>query len=207
MKKKIFMMTLAACLIVLSIVGTSLAYFTDIDTGREVFTAGNVDIDLNHVKPTTGNLYPGEEYTAANATISNVGSEDAYIGAIVKFALPKTAAPNTILTLFNGINATGKTVKYTATEGVASTEYTVYVVFTDVLTTTATPATATATIFNKMTIPDAWGAVELSSFTEVNYTAYAVQKAGFDDAETALTTAFNTDDAWNPYTGATSFTP
>ena len=48
MKKKIFLFTLAACLIILSIAGSSLAYFTDTDAKTNVFTAGNVDITLKY---------------------------------------------------------------------------------------------------------------------------------------------------------------
>ena len=49
MKKKIFGITLAVCLIVLSIASTTMAYFTDTDTKTNVFTAGNVDIMLNDI--------------------------------------------------------------------------------------------------------------------------------------------------------------
>ena len=82
MKKKIFMMTLAACLIVLSIVGTSLAYFTDTDAKTNVFTAGNVDIELTYDETDT-RLYPGQTYEKV-ATIENVGTENAYVGLIIE---------------------------------------------------------------------------------------------------------------------------
>ena len=44
MKKKILMITVAALLIILSIAGTSMAYFTDTDEKTNTFTAGKVDI-------------------------------------------------------------------------------------------------------------------------------------------------------------------
>ena len=40
MKKKIFGITLAVALIVLSIAGTSLAYFSDTETATNTFTSG-----------------------------------------------------------------------------------------------------------------------------------------------------------------------
>ena len=46
MKKKLFTMAMAIALIAVSIVGMSLAYFTDKDEATNTFTAGGVKIDL-----------------------------------------------------------------------------------------------------------------------------------------------------------------
>lgn len=46
MKKKLFTMAMAIALIAVSIVGMSLAYFTDKKEATNTFTAGGVKIDL-----------------------------------------------------------------------------------------------------------------------------------------------------------------
>ena len=61
MKKKIFGITLAVCLIVLSIASTTMAYFTDTDEMSKTFTFGNVDIKLTEDTTfASGNVYPGK---------------------------------------------------------------------------------------------------------------------------------------------------
>ena len=48
MKKKIFAIALAAMLFALAIAGSSVAYFTDTEKATNVFTAGDVDIQLTY---------------------------------------------------------------------------------------------------------------------------------------------------------------
>ena len=45
-KKKILSLCLIVCLLATAVVGGTLAYFTDTDAQKNVFTAGNVKIDL-----------------------------------------------------------------------------------------------------------------------------------------------------------------
>lgn len=102
-KNKILRITIAALLIILSIAGTSMAYFTDIEEETNVFTAGNVDIALSFkdktinvdentadVEFTDLGVYPGQKIDI-NATIENTGSEAAYVGAIITIAIPTNA--------------------------------------------------------------------------------------------------------------------
>lgn len=192
MKKKIFMLTLVACLIVLSIAGSSLAYFTDTDAKTNVFTLGNVDITLTYNNDAT-KLYPGQSY--AGATIENIGSENAFVGAIIDVTLPNYAtgvlSDDRIIGIFDGLNA--HTFKYETT---ASGGYKIYVVMPDQLG--ITDATKTATVFSSISIPAKWNNTEMAIFKDmvVEVTGYAVQTVGLNNATEALTAAF---DAWENY--------
>lgn len=214
MKKKIFMLAIAACLVVLSIAGSSLAYFTDTDAKATVFTAGNVEIELSFTAP-TGNAYPNQTISAP-ATIKNTGSEDAYVGAIITFTAgadknlatiisPTGEAdyiPVSIRNLLVDLLSTDCEIKYTTTpaEGGKITGYTVYV-----LKKTAIAKNATVTLFNGVKIPYRWNNEEMAVFNQLNMsvTAYATQTKGFaadgnDTAALALSTAFGD---WEDFSG------
>ena len=89
MKKKILAIAFAAILAVTAITGASLAYLQDTDTEDNVFTVGNVEIDLYeefdeglaHLVPAVRN----EDNTAWNnvvakkAYVTNTGNDDAYV--------------------------------------------------------------------------------------------------------------------------------
>lgn len=210
MKKKIFMLAMAACLVVLSIAGSSLAYFTDTDEKTTVFTAGNVDIELSFTAP-TGNAYPNQDISAP-AVITNVGSEDAYVGAIITFTADADQdlatiispagdvdyIPVSIRNLLVDLVSTDCVIKYTTTpvDG-KTTGYTVYV-----LKNTQIAKNATVTLFEGVKIPYQWDNDEMKVFNEleISVKAYATQTQGFttNDAVTALTTAF---DDWKDFSG------
>lgn len=79
MKKKILALCLCVAMLAIAIVGGTLAYFTDTDTKTNVFTSGNVDIQLNEVFPET-ELIPGEKNALQKeVTVKNIGSEAAYM--------------------------------------------------------------------------------------------------------------------------------
>lgn len=113
MKKKLFTMAMAIALIAVSIVGMSLAYFTDKKEATNTFTAGGVKIDLieqqvsedgeklvdfqqnQTLMPIVGSAQGEKDAfgqpVAANyidkiVTIENTGKSDAYIRAY--FAIP-----------------------------------------------------------------------------------------------------------------------
>ena len=181
MKKKIFMMTLAACLIVLSIVGTSLAYFTDTDAKTNVFVAGNVNIELTYDETDT-RLYPGQTYEKV-ATIENVGSENAYVGLIIE-VVTNGFNLETIQNVFT-VDGADTTAYAQTAEG-----YAIYAVVNAALT-----VGNNATLTTNMAIPAAWNA-EMAAFNTltVNVTAYATQTVGFNNAEEALAASF--PEAW-----------
>ena len=107
MKKKILAIVLCVAMLAIAIVGGTMAYFTDTKAQTNTFTTGNVSIKLDEVvvqkveestKDTYGDLvakgdgsrteddqdygklYPGQKI-AKDPTITNTGSEDAYIAA------------------------------------------------------------------------------------------------------------------------------
>ena len=183
MKKKIFMMTLAACLIVLSIVGTSLAYFTDTDAKTNVFTAGNVDIELTYDETDT-RLYPGQTYEKV-ATIENVGSENAYVGLIIE-VVTNGFDLDTIQNVFT-VDGADTTAYAQTAEG-----YAIYAVVNAALT-----VGNNATLTTNMAIPAAWNA-EMAAFNTltVKVTAYATQTVGFNSATPAKEALAASFTAW-----------
>lgn len=99
MKKKIVTCSLVVALLVIGVIGASLAYFTDTDNATNKFTVGNVDIDLiesNAVKDGTlpddftqdQKLVPGKS-NDGNAipkivTVKNTGENEAYVWVDIK---------------------------------------------------------------------------------------------------------------------------
>ena len=185
-RKKIFMLAIVACLLVLSVAGTSLAYFTDIDAKTNVFTSGNVDITLNYNNEET-KLYPGQTYADKAASIENVGTEKAYVGAIIDITLPTGIAnpltADEIAVIFTNLN-TNTTVKYETITG----GYRIYCVVANELNTTT--GQNTAKIFDSISIPAEWGHAEVSNLKTIEISGYAVQTVGFNDAVSALKAAF-----------------
>lgn len=96
MKKKILSVCLVAVIAVMAIAGASLAYLTDTDAEDNVFTVGNVSIDLTenfdenlaHLIPATGSAQNGtlQNGIQKEVFVTNTGSEDAYVR--VHIAIP-----------------------------------------------------------------------------------------------------------------------
>ena len=84
MKKKIVSICLVAVIAVMAIAGASLAYFTAEDSAENVFTVGNVAIDLTEPNwETTGkveaeDVYPGEPL-AKDPTVTNTGKNPCFV--------------------------------------------------------------------------------------------------------------------------------
>ena len=224
MKKKIFAIALVVCVLALSIASASMAYFTDTEDYTNVFTAGNVDITLtaNAEDFTTADgvvdldqyVYPGLTIEN-NVVITNVGSEDAYVGAIITISgeglgtiLGTADGTNKIPVAISNFLTTLVTdgddykVNVVATEKDANdvvTEYTVYIAKLALLNgeRTATDnasAVTSATLFTAVSFPTTWDNAQMASVDGLKVTvkAYATQTVGqgFTDAVSALTTAF-----------------
>ena len=85
MKKKILALVLCVAMLAIALVGGTLAYFTDTDTETNVFTTGNVAIDLIEVfDAENAKLLPGIDIQK-EVTIENTGSESAYVRVHVAF--------------------------------------------------------------------------------------------------------------------------
>ena len=213
MKKKIFAIALAAFLFALSIVGSSVAYFTDVEKATNVFTAGDVNITLTYkgevaneeasqgpISVTNNGVYPGQVFDI-NATITNVGSEEAYVGAIITLTkmdgmiteagdadddIP-VAVSKFITALYTDadvqIVTSGDTI-------------TVYVVKADKLA-----LNGTCVIFDDIVIPTSWDNDQMKLFSgfQLDVTAYATQVKGFANSVAAIKGAFGAKLEWAGY--------
>lgn len=188
LKKKIFGLTLVVGLLVLSIVGTTMAYFTDVEDKTNVFTSGNVaitlssDVLLEADNATNINAYPGKKIGSA-ATVTNTGSEAAYVGIIVSFN--KAIIEANVRALFTNLVSEGYTVTYESADNTTK----LYISSNTALNTTDKK---NVTFFSGMSVPASWDHREMAIFKnlEIKVSAYATQTYGFNDAETALRTAF-----------------
>lgn len=84
-KKKIALLALSVCMIAILAVGGSLAYLTDKDSQVNVFTTGDVYIDLVEEFVQNSKLLPGIDVPKA-VSITNTGTEEAYVR--VHIAIP-----------------------------------------------------------------------------------------------------------------------
>ena len=209
MKKKILGITLAVCLLVLSIAGSTLAYFTSTDAKATVFTSGNVTIEFTNTADTFAetvtNLYPGQ-VIEVDTEIRNVGSMDAYVGAIItlegssaeknisaifeKIAVAlDTADIDDATAFFGGLTRTDYfTLKF---EEVSATKCKVYVAYNFALA-----KNATIDFFSSINIPAKWGNDDMKAFDSIKISvdAYATQTVGFAGGTTpaeALAEAFS----------------
>lgn len=97
MKKKILALGVCTAMLATAIVGGTMAYFTDTDQAENVFTVGNIDIDLHEYKEdgTTPfeevkNIMPGMTYGKV-VNVENTGKNDAYVR--VKIVIPENMTP------------------------------------------------------------------------------------------------------------------
>jgi len=103
MKKKILALCLVVCLLAVAVIGGTLAYFTDTDEATNVLVAGDLEIVQNE-KDREGNdfenqeMWPivndgkdengyhtGNNYVDKIVTVTNEGSEDAYVRTFIAF--------------------------------------------------------------------------------------------------------------------------
>lgn len=216
MKKKIFAIALAASIAVLAIAGTSMAYFTDTEEYTNVFTTGNVEIQMTEAAvkddgvgnlvlddtanrtiindtPATkdyGKIFPSQTIYK-DPTIENVGTEPAFVGAIIYIestVFNSIVTPEDIDDFITGINNTAK-VTYKQT----TTGYEIYMIFE-----APTAVNTKHVLFDGIQVFEEWDHDQMKNLSDLKITvkAYATQTAGFANATTALTTAFATK-GWN----------
>lgn len=230
MKKKIFAIALAASIAVLAIAGTSMAYFTDTEEYTNVFTAGNVTISLTeapaersadngNIVAVAGNRIPfnadtvynplfPQQKIAKDPTIKNIGTEEAYFGAIItitnvaptegatvgdvkKVLYANTAAENSEYkqtSVANFIKGLPEADKATVTIKETDAGFVIYVVYNGKYA-----KDASATVFTGIEIPSNWDNKEMAQVNglKVNVQAYAVQTAGMTEGSLkALQAAF-----------------
>ena len=189
MKKKIFGITLAVCLVVLSIASSTMAYFTDVEEKTHAFTSGNVNIAFIGNVFTDNNsttaTHPGKQI-GADALVANTGTEDAYVGIVINFT--KKLGETDARALFTDLGKGGWETKYVENADTCS----IYVICPNVL-----EKTSEVTFFENIVIPLEWNNDQMAAFngTTITVNAYATQTYGFDNAKTALTPAF--PDKWS----------
>ena len=147
MKKKLFTMAMAVALIAVSIVGMSLAYFTDKDEATNTFTSGGVAIDLieqqvneagtaledfeqdQTLMPIVGSAQGEKDqfgqpvaknYVDKMVTVENTGKSDAYVRAY--FAIP-SALDDGYETFNAGLNTLHFNFGNKVTDGSVATTY------------------------------------------------------------------------------------
>lgn len=211
-KKTILSAALALSVAAILTVGGSLAYFTDTDAKDNVFTMGNVDIELNEEFEQNSKLYPGEEKDAVTkkVDVTNIGSEDAYVR--VHIAVPAELDSNGYIHL---VKNTGK---WTWAEGTYTTvvdelSYNVYVAtYQDKRAAgekTAEPAITSVYMDKKVTNEILDQLVEEGVITasdsstarslNIRVMAEGVQTAGFGSAADAFAAALPYSGESNPF--------
>ena len=201
MAKKIIAWLLVVVLTAGAAIGGTLAYLTDRDSEANVFTVGDVKIDLEEDFDQGAELIPGVD-VEKKPTITNVGINDAWVWATV--AVPEKLA--------SVIEFTGKGEGWAEwTEAAESVEiegkrYTLYTALYNEALSTGDVTTAlfdTVTLDKTVDIdPDGqWHAVVGGTATDLGWnnsdgnpviyvSAYAIQTEGFESVEDAYT-AYN----------------
>lgn len=220
MKKKIFAIALAASIAVLAIAGTSMAYFTDVDEATNVFTTGKVDIQITEAQvkadaknehivkvdpevrvASTGlnykeirTLWPGQS-VAKDPRIENIGSEDAFVGAIITIsgiqALLTTDEARAAFIKGGAVNDANNTVDWV----VEGDDLKIYVVVAKQLDRKSGDTVKSVDLFTSINIDPNWDNDDMAKLAnlEIKVNAYATQTAGFDSASDALLAAFPTE--------------
>ena len=84
-KRKILMLAMSLCMVAILAVGGTLAYFTDEESADNVFTMGNVDIDLEeNFDEELADLVPGQDINK-DVWVENVGVNDSYVRVHIAF--------------------------------------------------------------------------------------------------------------------------
>ena len=194
MKKKIITSCLVVALLVVGIVGASLAYFTDKDSADNTFTVGNVKIDLTETEwKTPDSVAPGATYDK-NPVVVNTGANDAYIRVdvtITDWAAFKAAAAAHEITDLSTIFAGHDENKWTRVS-----------IKEDTATDTATYSyyynaklvkdTSTEALFTSVTIPAAFTSADMEAIAgtdgqfSIKIVAHAIQADGFDTVQEAF---------------------
>ena len=194
MAKKIIAFVLVVSLTAAIAIGGTLAYLTDRDSEANVFTTGDVNIDLNEDFEQGSTLIPGVDIEK-KPTVTNAGPNEAWVWTTV--AVPKNLAS------VIDFDASGE--GWMAwTEDTATIDNEEYVLYTILHEEALAVGDETTALFTKVTLdktvdidPDGqWHTVVGGTATDLGWnnadgnpvihvSAYAVQKEGFADVEAA----------------------
>ncbi len=193
MNKKILSLVAVVALVIVAVVGGTLAYFTDTDSADNVFTVGNVDIQLNEdFDADSAKLLPGDSNAITKEVSISVaeGSEDTYVW--YEYLVP--AELEDVLHIVNS-DSTDWTYSYIGTEEVDGVVYNVYLaLYKNVLAAgEETDVAMTQVYLDSAVDADADGVYTLNGETidfdfsavHVIVRAYGIQAAGFSSVEAA----------------------
>lgn len=174
MKKKLTVVALVVVLVALLISGMTMAYFTDTKSVTNVFTVGNIDIELtepNWNAAKAAGVLPGGSYLK-DPTVENTGDADAYV---------------LIEITFNGNNS-GRPVS----DFLVGLDKTNFDVITDTPSTLLLHAKeklepdSTLTAFTAVQLPTDLVEGDLADEFHIVVVAKAIQADGFDSAAAAF---------------------
>ena len=190
MKKKLVLLSTAVILVAMMVVGGTLAYFTADDAATNVFTIGDVEIDLTEPlweanlngEEMLENIYPGMPITK-DPMVTNIGSNPAFVRVKVEIPTFSPDGSSTTMPLFT-IGAPlgdhwveGDDGYYYYTASLASGEETSKLFEFVTLTT-------------ELDVHNGVFPVEVEGELNINITAEAVQSQGFDTYADAFAAAF-----------------
>ncbi len=196
MKKKILSICLVAVIAILAITGASLAYFTDNETKENVFTFGNVDIELTEANwPNEGlkNVVPGVKYPK-NPVINNQGANAAWIRVDVTLSDAEdfdTAAAKYNITDLASIfepadNFDSNWILAKAPETNSEKDTLTYSYYYQ---KKLTPNSTTGELFKSVTIPKQFNNADMETIGEdftITVTAHAIQDEPFETVQEAF---------------------
>ena len=202
MLKKILAWALVVSLTAAAAIGGTLAYLTDRDSEANVFTVGDVKIDLNESFDQGATLIPGVSIEK-KPTITNVGPNTAWVWATV--AVP--AALDKVIDFSGEGNGWGHWTKGPSTTQIDGKDYVLYnILHTNALgANTTTDALFSTVALNKLVDIDPngdWYTVVNGATTDLGWnnadgnpviyvSAYAIQNEGFANVNDAYA-AYNT---------------
>lgn len=180
MKKKILVACLCVALAVLTIAGTTLAYLTSkTEAVTNTFTVGNIDITLAETT-TTYKMVPGTTIAKDPKVTVEAGSEACWLFVKVE--------ESTNLDDFITYTIDSDWTALTGVENVYYREVTAATADTEFVVLTNNQVTVKDTVTKTMMDEITKGTAGNPTLT---FTAYAVQKAGFEDNVTGAWTEVN----------------
>lgn len=207
MKKRIVIVALLVCILVLSIASTTIAYFTDTKAATNTFTVGEVKIKLTETAPNgtvteikdnvTGfkyeDVFPTQKI-AKNPTIVNASDKfGAYVGAVITITVDTNAKITDILkdkaavkAFLSNLVATDDGIEFTDDSTI-----TIKIIKADALA-----AGGSYALFDNVVIPAEWNNAQMAIFAglTIKVDAYATQVEGLADGTTAMQAAFDVFD-------------
>lgn len=206
MKKRIVIVALLVCILVLSIASTTIAYFTDTKAATNTFTVGEVKIKLTETAPNgtvteikdnvTGfkyeDVFPTQKI-AKNPTIVNASDKfGAYVGAVITITVAQDAEIKDILANEDAVKAfLGNLVAEAVITFTDAHTATVKIIKADALA-----ASGSYALFDNVVIPAEWNNAQMAIFAglTIKVDAYATQVEGLADGTTAMQAAFDVFD-------------